>query len=314
MPPPARTSRATQFTGSDRIAAAQLVAAEERAPDAIAAPHPYLASLSVWRPGSEDERFRPKAMGTMEAFIIFIKAALLSGLILFSPLIFRELWMFVAAGLYPHERRYVYIFLPFSVLLFISGALLAFFAAFPPVLHFLLAFNDWLGIPPEMRISEWLSFVLFLPLAFGLGFQLPLVMLFLNRIGLVSVAAYWRGTRLAILVIFVAAPILNPSPDPYSMLLLALPMTMLYFLGILLCQYASRRHPPASAASAASDRAFAAAGIPSSRCQAELGLRKTGGAYANRGNRFPSVSCSSAFLLADMIVRDHEHPVRDGRH
>ena len=182
-------------------------------------------------------------MGAAEAFVIYMKAAFLSGLIIFSPMIFRELWLFVAAGLYPHERRYVYIFLPFSVGLFISGALLAFLAAMPPVLHFLFGFNEWLGITPETRISEWISFVLFLPLAFGIGFQMPLVMLFINRIGVVSVEQYWRGWRVAVLVIFVLAPILNPSPDPYSMLLMAVPMTLLYFGGILLCQYASRRKP-----------------------------------------------------------------------
>jgi sec-independent protein translocase protein TatC len=72
---------------------------------------------------------------------------------------------------------------------------------------------------------------------------MPLVMLFINRIGVVSVEQYWRGWRVAVLVIFILAPILNPSPDPYSMLLMAVPMTVLYFGGILLCQYASRRKP-----------------------------------------------------------------------
>ncbi len=209
----------------------------------LAAPHPLLVQLNLWRRGSEDDRIHPKAMSPTEAFMIYMKASLLAGLILFSPLIFRELWMFVAAGLYPHERRYVYIFLPFSVALFICGALLAFFAAFPPVLHFLFSFNDWLGIQPETRISEWLSLVLFLPLAFGIGFQLPLVMLFVNRIGLVSIETFWKSWRIAILVIFILAPILNPSPDPYSMMLIAGPMTILYFGGILLCQYTSRRKP-----------------------------------------------------------------------
>ena len=210
---------------------------------AIASPHPYLAPVTIWRPSTDDERVMPKSMGAAESFVIYMKAAFLSGLIIFSPLIFRELWLFVASGLYPHERRYVYIFFPFSVGLFICGALLAFLAAMPPVLHFLLGFNEWLGQSPETRISEWLSFVLFLPLAFGIGFQMPLVMLFINRIGLVSVESYWRGWRIAVLVIFILAPILNPSPDPYSMLLMAVPMTLLYFGGILLCQYATRRKP-----------------------------------------------------------------------
>ena len=84
----------------------------------------------------------------------------------------------MAAGLYPHERRYVHRYLPFSVALFLVGAALAFFVVFQPVLHFLLMFNRSQGIIPEPRINEWLSFVMILPIGFGIGFQLPLVMLF----------------------------------------------------------------------------------------------------------------------------------------
>ncbi len=215
----------------------------EELPDEILAPHPYLAQITVWRPSGEVTQLEPKSMSPTEAFMIYLKAAMLSGFILFSPLIFRELWMFVAAGLYPHERRYVHIFLPFSVGLFISGAAVAFFMAFPPVLRFLFSYNTMLGIEPDTRISEWMSFVLFLPLMFGLGFQLPLVMLFMNRIGLVTVAMFWKQWRVAVLVIFITATILTPSPDPYSLLLMATPMTALYFGGIMLCTYASRRRP-----------------------------------------------------------------------
>jgi sec-independent protein translocase protein TatC len=177
--------------------------------------------------------------------VIYVKASLLAAFIIASPLIFREIWLLVASGLYPHERRYVYIFLPFSVGLFLTGALMAFFIAFPPVLRFLLSFNDMLGINPDPRISEWLTFVLFLPLAFGIGFQLPLVMLFVNRIGLVSVKTYLVQWRIAVLVIFVTATLLCPSPDIYSMLLMAGPMTVLYFLGIALCYYTTGRRPVA---------------------------------------------------------------------
>ena len=84
-------------------------------------------------------------------------------------------------------------FLPFSVGLFLAGVLMAFFVVFPPVLNFLLGFNQFLGIKNEPRINDWLSFVLFLPLAFGIGFQLPLVMLFANRIGLISVRTVFEA-------------------------------------------------------------------------------------------------------------------------
>ncbi len=120
---------------------------------------------------------------------------------------------------------------PSAWCLFWAGALLAFFFAFEYVLHFLFSFNRALDIQAEPRISEWIGFVLFLPLGFGIAFQLPLVMFFLNRIGLISVKAYLEKWRIAILIIFVLSMILTPA-DPISMLLMALPLCGLYFLGI----------------------------------------------------------------------------------
>jgi sec-independent protein translocase protein TatC len=212
-------------------------------PDYFVEPHPFLVSLTIWRPASEGTQTQLIAMNAMEAFMIYLKAAMLTGFILFSPLIFRELWMFVASGLYPHERRYVYIFLPFSVGLFIAGCAMAFFLAFPPVLDFLFSYNLSLNIAPEPRISEWMSFALFLPLMFGVAFQLPLVMLFLNRIGMISTEAYKKRWRISVLVIAIAAAVLDPSNDPYSMTLMAASMVALFFLGIGLCMFASHRKP-----------------------------------------------------------------------
>jgi sec-independent protein translocase protein TatC len=213
------------------------------APPAESADDLGLLPMTIWHKSSDDHRIQLTTLNASEAFLIYLKAAMLTGVIFASPMIFREIWGFVAAGLYPHERRYVHIFLPFSLGLFLAGVLMAFFIAFPPVLKFLLGFNQFLGISPEPRIEEWLSFVLFLPLAFGIGFQLPLVMLFVNRIGLVSVATFRKQWRIAILTIFVIAMILTPSPDVYSMSLMALPMTLLYFGGIALCAYTSGRRP-----------------------------------------------------------------------
>jgi sec-independent protein translocase protein TatC len=214
-------------------------------PDLIAKPHTDLVPITVWHKAADDQHVKLIATGTTDPFIIYVKVSLLVGFILVSPLIFREMWLFVAAGLYPHERRYVYTFLPFSIGLFLAGAMMAFFVAFPPVLKFLLSFNEFLGIAPEPRISEWLTFVLFLPLAFGIGFQLPLVMLFVHRLGLVSVHTYLVQWRVAVLVILVTATLLCPSPDLYSMLLMAGPMVVLYFGGIALCHYSAKRRPKA---------------------------------------------------------------------
>jgi sec-independent protein translocase protein TatC len=155
--------------------------------------------------------------------------------------VFYQIWSFVAAGLYRHEKRYVHMFLPFSILLFLTGASMAFFLVFEPVLRFLFSFNSMLGIDPDPRISEWLGFVLLLPLGFGVSFQLPLVMLFLERIGIFDVHMYLSSWRIAILAIFVLAMLLTPSGDPYSMLLMALPLTVLYFGGIMLCRFLPRQ-------------------------------------------------------------------------
>lgn len=199
-----------------------------------------LVPVLLWRRNEDNPRIRVTALSVHEAFTIWIKASLLVGVLLASPWIFYQIWNFVAAGLYPHEKKYVHVFLPFSLGLFLAGAGLAFFFVFEPVLTFLFRFNRMLGIEPDPRISEWLGFVLILPLGFGISFQLPLVMLFLERIGVMSIAMYLSKIRIAILVIFVIAMFLTPA-DPYSMLLMAIPLTFLYYGGILLCRVMPRR-------------------------------------------------------------------------
>lgn len=192
-----------------------------------------------WR----DTNYKTQSISMTEGFMSWMKVGIISGLTIAAPWIFWQLWIFVAEGLYPSEKKYVYLYLPFSLALFCAGASLAYFFVFDPVLGFLLSFNETMNAEPQLRIYEWLSFFLLLPLGFGIGFQLPLVMLFLNRIGILSVEVYISQWRIAILVIAFAAMLLTPA-DPQSMLLLAVPLTVLYFLGILLCKYLPQRQSP----------------------------------------------------------------------
>ena len=178
--------------------------------------------------------------------MIYLKASVMAGVLISSPWIFYQLWNFVAAGLYPTERRFVRIFLPISLALFFTGAAFCFFVIFGFVLDYLFGFNRSLGISPDPRINEWLGFAIFLPIGFGLSFQLPLVMLFLNRIGVMSVENYLTKWRIAVLVIFVVAMVLTPA-DPVSMLAMALPLTALYFGGIMICRWAGPRKTPLDA-------------------------------------------------------------------
>lgn len=195
--------------------------------------------IQIW----EQTDFRPQALSPTEGFFVWLKAGLFSGLTLAGPFVFFQIWSFVATGLYPHERKYIHVFLPISILLFVGGVLLAFFFVFQPVLSFLFAFNRSLGIAPQMRIGEWLSFAMFLPLGFGVAFQLPLVMLFMNRIDLVSIETYLAKWRIAVMIIFVLSMFLTPA-DPISLLLLAVPLTFLYFLGIAMCYWMPKPKNP----------------------------------------------------------------------
>ncbi len=194
-------------------------------------------TIVEFTPITDDPRTNMQSLNAQEMFMIYLKASLLIGVVLSSPWVFYQIWQFVAAGLYPHERRYVHIFLPVSLLLFLSGAAVAFFLAFEKVLDFLLHFNRIMGVDPDLRINEWISFVLLLPLGFGISFQLPLVMLFLERIGLFTVKTYLASWRMAVLVIFVLAMVLTPTGDPYTMCLMAVPLTALYFGGVALCKF-----------------------------------------------------------------------------
>jgi sec-independent protein translocase protein TatC len=202
-----------------------------------------LIELRLYHDLEQDPRVRLVGLGAQEPFIVYMKAALVLGAIVSSPFVFYFIWQFVAAGLYPHEQRYVHIFLPFSIILFLAGAALAFFVVFKYVLGFLLWFYETMRIDPELRISDWLSFVLVLPLGFGVSFQMPLVMLFLERIGIFSVSAYLGYWRIAVLVIAFIAMVLTPA-EPYSMIFMTVPLVALYFFGIILCKWMPRRTTP----------------------------------------------------------------------
>jgi sec-independent protein translocase protein TatC len=184
-----------------------------------------------------------EALGMQEPFMIWLKAGFVLGFVIASPGIFYALWSFVAAGLYPHERRYVYVFLPLSVGLFVGGAALAFFVIFRFVIDFLLKFNDSMGINAAPRLTDYMSFAVMLPLGFGIAFQLPLVMLVLERLGITSIQLYLSQWRSAVLIIAFVSMILTPA-EPTSMMGMCIPLVGLYFLGIVLCKWLPRIGSP----------------------------------------------------------------------
>ena len=204
--------------------------------DKDAKPFPFVTLKKL----EDHSSTRSKALSAHESFSIYLKAALVVGFVIASPGIFYSIWSFVAAGLYYHERKYIYVFMPFSIALFIAGAALAFFVVFRYVLDFLFAFNAWMNIDPDTRISEWMSFALLLPVGFGISFQLPLVMFVLERVGILTLDMMITKWKIAVLIIFVISMCLTPS-DPQSLVLMAGPLTILYFFGIGLCYVFPRK-------------------------------------------------------------------------
>jgi sec-independent protein translocase protein TatC len=192
---------------------------------------------------SAEQRDALVSLAPLETMTIFFMVCLVSGLVVASPWVFYQAWAFVAAGLYRHERHYVTKFLPMSLGLFLTGVFLCFFGVLPITLSFLLEFNVWLGIEPTLRLADWMSFATILPLVFGLCFQTPLIMLFLERIGVFTVEDYRAKRKIAILIIVIAGAVLTPGQDPFSQCLLAGPMIILYELGIVLVSRQKERVP-----------------------------------------------------------------------
>jgi sec-independent protein translocase protein TatC len=184
-----------------------------------------------------DNRAYITSLSPQEGMMVYFKVTLLCAIVLSCPWIFYHVWAFVAAGLYPHEKRYVHRFLPFSVCLFLIGVFVCQFIVLPGTVKALLSFNEFIDVDPDLRLNEWLSFAIILPLIFGVSFQTPLVMFVLNRIGLVSVDFYLKKWRMSVFLLAIFSAIITPSPDAYTMLFLFLPMFGLYLLGIGICYW-----------------------------------------------------------------------------
>jgi len=164
-------------------------------------------------------------------FMLYIKVALLAGIFLASPVILLQLWLFIRPGLYPKERNLALPFIFFTSLFFVAGGYFGYLVAFPMVVHFLLSVGE--GFKQVVTIGAYFSMMSKILLGLGLVFEMPMLIFFLARIGLVSARQLIRWFRWAILIIFVIAAVITPTPDIATQTVFAVPMILLYLLGIV---------------------------------------------------------------------------------
>jgi sec-independent protein translocase protein TatC len=202
----------------------------------------------------------------IEPFWVYLSVSLWGGVFIASPVIFHQLWLFVAPGLYRHERRYGLVFALSSAILFIGGAVFCYELVLPAGYRFFLSYSthnladlkhslgvqyslsDAISLQPLLGMDAYLTFVKKLLLAFGLVFELPLLILFMAGIGLVTHRGLWRFNRWFIVLAFAVAAVLTPGPDVISQVLMALPMILLYNLSILGAYLVHRRRTRAESA------------------------------------------------------------------
>lgn len=176
---------------------------------------------------------QPIFIDLTEMMATYFRVALLGGFVLGLPVVLYELVMFIAPGLTPREKRYLYVVLPMASLLFAAGVLFCYFILLPPSLRFLLTFGSDIA-QPQIRIGNYVGVVTRLLFWSGLIFETPLVMVFFAKIRIVSPQTYARGRRWAIVLAFVLGAIITPTFDPVNQTLLALPIIILYEMGIWL--------------------------------------------------------------------------------
>jgi sec-independent protein translocase protein TatC len=188
------------------------------------------------------ERIDPRlnAFGISDMFFFALNIAIYVALFAAGPVVLWQLWQFVAAGLYVHEKRLVRIYFPFSVALFLAGVAFCFYLVVPVGMYFLATMISFERARQTLGLDQYFTFLSTMCLAMGAVFQLPIVMIFASRIGVIDPRTYskYRGYFL-IGALFIAA-ILTPGPDVYSQVLMTIPMLLLYEIGALIARFTAK--------------------------------------------------------------------------
>jgi sec-independent protein translocase protein TatC len=167
-----------------------------------------------------------------EAFWMNLKVSFVAGLMLSLPVMFHQLWKFISPGLLPRERKYVIPFIFSATGLFLFGAAFCFFIVLPFAMGFLLTYKVGDFLMPMLSVGQYVDFCLKFILAFGVVFELPIIIIFLTKMGIVTPKTLAKNRKYAVLIAFVLAAFLTPTPDAFNQILMAVPIILLYEIGI----------------------------------------------------------------------------------
>ncbi|MFH1559912.1 MAG: twin-arginine translocase subunit TatC [Chloroflexota bacterium] len=201
--------------------------------------HPVLFDL-LMGPARGFESLRDQKLvfiQVTEMIGITMKVSLMGGLVLASPMLIYQAVMFVAPGLTPKEKRYLFALLPGGIISFAAGAAFGYYVLIPPALRFLLTFGSDIATP-MIRVGNYINLVVTMLFWLGVSFETPLVMFFLSKIGVITPRALARQRRFAVVVAFVLGALITPTFDPVNQSMVAVPIILLYELGIWLARLA----------------------------------------------------------------------------
>jgi sec-independent protein translocase protein TatC len=190
--------------------------------------------LTQFMPEGEKLAFRTLT----EPFMLYIKVSFLAALFAVSPYVFYQLWKFVAPGLYQKEKKYVVPFVVFTSIFFLGGAAFAYYIAYPFACRFFLQLGS--DFKPVITVDDFFGLTIKMLLGIGLVFEMPTLIFFLSKMGLVTSRWMLKNFKYAVLIIFIIAAVITPSPDMVNQCILAVPMLILYALGILVAFFFGR--------------------------------------------------------------------------
>jgi len=189
----------------------------------------------------------PVFLTPTEYFWTYMKVAMIAGIFIAMPIILWNVWAFVAPGLHKHERKYAAPFVIVGSLLFLLGGAFALLVVVPFAIHFLLNFGVEKGAQPMISIASYTDFIIKFTLAFGIVFELPVVITLLSMLGIVTPQFLSKNRKYAILINFIIAAVLTPTPDVINQSLMAGPLCLLYELGIIAARIFGRKAPKPAA-------------------------------------------------------------------